>query len=215
MWLREHASVTLSVVYVAVLGALVIVASRCLVPADSLVHARIANTGAVCAVGALAWPFLWATVAHPERTMPWTVYVGLVWPPLLLLADVAFAQHGVGEDGARKASTLQYDASTLTGLAVTLGALMVKSVSDGYATAAAPMISATMLLALLFVMPAWPVHADSIHASTLRSLQKVVVQYCLGFALTAVGVCFSVSMLKASSQGTELRRAMVDAERGT
>ena len=78
-----------------------------------------------------------------------------------------------------------------------------------------PAPSECSLLALLFVMPAWPVHADSIHASTLRSLQKVVVQYCLGFALTAVGVCFSVSMLKASSQGTELRLAMDEAKRGT
>lgn len=208
MWFREHTPATLACAYVVVLGVLAVLHERSAVPA-SVPHAKVANASAAYAVGALVWPFAWSLVCGPTLdTLPWFGYVGLAWPPLLLLVDVAFAQHHVGQDPHRQTQGMQYDSNTLSGLALTLGAVLVKNVSDGFATAAAPMMTATVLLGLLFLMPSPALHADSLDAATLRATQKVALQYCLGFTLTAVAVAFAVGLRRASAQGAELNRAM-------
>ena len=199
MWFREHTSATLAGVYVVALGVLAVLYERSAVPV-SVPHAKVANTSVVYAIGALSWPFLWSVVCAPTLdSAPWHAYVGLAWPPLLLIIDVAFAQHHVGQDPYRQTQGMQYDANTLSGLALTLGAVLVKNVSDGFATAAAPMMTATVLLGLLFLMPSPALHADSLHAATLRAVQKVALQYCLGFTLTAVAVAFAVGLRRAQT----------------
>ena len=209
MWFREHTAATVACVYVAVLGTVAVLYERASVPSGSAMHAKVANASVAYAIGALLWPFAWSTVCgYVVDSMPWFAYIGVLWPPILLLADVAFAQHGVGQDPHRQTQGMSYDANTLSGLALTLGAVLVKTVSDGFATAAAPMMIATVLLGLLFIMPSMALHAESLHAATVRAVQKVALQYCLGFTLTAVSIAFAVGLGRAPAQGPELRKVI-------
>ena len=211
MWLREHTGCTFACLYIATAGALAVLFERSRAP-DAMHHAKLANASAVYALGALAWPFVWSVVCgHSVRSLPWFAYVGLLWPVVLLTLDVSFVQHSAGHDPLKQAYGMQVDANTLSGLALTLGAVLVRNVSDGFATAAGPMTMATVLLALLFIVPTPVLHADSLHAATLRALQKVTLQYCLGFTITAVSIAFCVGMLKAPQQAVELHKAITES----
>lgn len=208
MWFREHLPATLACVYVAVLGVIAVLYERLAVP-PSLVHSKVVDTSVVYALGALTWPFVWSLVCgHAVPSLPWPAYIGLAWPPLLLLVDVAFAQHHVGNDPHRQMQGVQFDANTLSGLALTLGAVLVKNVNEGFATAAQPMMTATVLLALLLIMPSPAMHAESRHANAYRAVQKVALQYCLGFTLTTVAIAFAVGMTRAPAQTSELQKAI-------
>lgn len=208
MLLREHTSLTLAALYVVVLGAVAIVLERRAAP-NTGVHRKLADASTVYAIGALAWPFAWLAVCgRATQSMPWLAFVGLAWPPLLLLVDVAFAQHAAGDDPAKQTYALQMDGNTLSGLALALGGVLVKYVSDGFATASSPMLMAALLLVLLVVVPSPGLHADSAHASAFRAAQKVAVQYCLGLVITSVAIVFGVGMRHAGRQGAELARAL-------
>lgn len=213
MWLRDHAATTLACVYVVMSGALLVLWMRSSAP-DTMTHKKIINASVIYSLGALAWPFVWSAVCGHAlgKSMPWTGYVGLIWPPLLLLLDVAFVQHQMGEDPGKTTYGMQMDGNTLSGLALTMGGLLVKYVSDNFATAAGPMLMATVLLVLLLIMPHSPAHMHSLHANTLRSAQKVALQYCLGFSITAIAIAFGVGMLHAPKQGLALQQAVQKAK---
>ena len=118
MWFREHTPATLACVYVCLLGVVAALYERSSAPA-TLVHSKVANVSMAYAIGALLWPFVWSLVCgHAVESLPWFAYIGLAWPPLLLLVDVAFAQHHVGLDPHRQTQGMQYDANTLSGLAL-------------------------------------------------------------------------------------------------
>ena len=199
---------TMYCVYVALSGIFVVLIQNRATPAV-LTHTKIANASIVYCIGALVWPFAWSLVIGSSiSSMPWFAYVGLVWPPILLLVDVVFAQHHAGIDPVRQTQGMQIDANTLSGLALTLGAVLVRNVSNGFADAAGPMMIATVLVALLFLVPTPMLHVKSIHAATIRASQKVALQYCLGFTLTAVAIAFGVGIIRAPVPGEELQKVM-------
>ena len=194
MWLGKHAPPTLACVYVAAAGVAVVLWLRSAAPRRAP-HGRITDTMSIYAVGALAWPFVWSMVcSNAMQSMPWFATVGLMWPPLLLLVDVAFAQHQVGQDVGKHSYGMQVDGNTLSGLALTMGGVLARYVSSDFASAAGPVLMATVLLTLLFVVPTPVVHAESAEANAVRAAQKVALQYCLGFTITSVAVAFSVGM---------------------
>lgn len=202
---------TLACIYVAVLGVAAILLQRSAVP-STMTHAKVADSSVIYALGALAWPFLWSVVCGEAMlTMPALGYIGLLWPPLLLLVDVAFAGHQSGEDPNKRTYAMQVDGNTLSGLALTLGGVLIRYVSDGFSTAASPMMTATVLLVLLFIVPSPSLHADSLNANTFRGVQKVTLQYCLGFVLTALGLAFAVGLKRAAAQPAELSKAIAGA----
>ena len=204
MWLRDHTSLTLACVYVTLLGAMAILMQRNAVP-STMAHSKISNTGITYALGGLAWPFIWVAICgHAVDAMPWAGYVGLIWPPLLLMLDVVFMQHQTGQDPHRQSHGIQMDGNTLSGLALTLGAVLARGVSNGFASAAQPMMMATVLLALLIILPSPTMNALSTHATVFRGVQKVALQYCLGFTITAVAIAFSVGM-RAPAQGSSVK----------
>ena len=59
---------------------------------------------------------------------------------------------------------------------------------------------------LLMVTPNFGFHEKSKHAKMLVALQKVILQFCLGFLLTAVSITFGVGMKTAGRQGIELEK---------
>ena len=194
MWLGDHAPSSLACAYVAAAGAAAVLWLRSSAPKGAP-HSRIADTVSIYAVGALAWPFVWSLVcSNAMRSMPWFASVGLAWPPLLLLVDVAFAQHQAGQDAGKHSYGMQVDGNTLSGLALTMGGVLARYVSSDFASAAGPVLMATVLLTLLFVVPTPVMHADSAEANSVRAAQKVALQYCLGFTITSVAVAFSVGM---------------------
>lgn len=208
MWLREHTPFTLLSVYIVLLGAVAVLWMRSAAP-QTMAHSKVADASVIYALGALAWPFFWLVVCgHSIGSLPWPAYAGLAWPPLLLLSDVAFAQHQTGQDPHNQVVGMAVDGNTLSGLALTMGGLFVKYVNDSFATAAGPMLMATVLLVLLFIMPHSAAHVRSLHANTMRSVQKVALHYCLGYSITAIAIAFGVGMLHAPKQGTALQQAI-------
>ena len=214
MWLREHTPVTLACVYVAALGALAVLWLRAAAPHTTLAHAKVADATTVYALGALAWPFVWWLVCGHAvvGALPWPAYVGLAWPPLLLLADVGFATHqAYGADPHKQAASNNIDGYALSGLALAMGGLLARYVSDRFSTSAGPMLMAVVLLVLLVIMPQPSPHAHSTHANAQRAVQKVGVQWCLGFSITAVAIAFGFGMLHAPQQGAALDKAAAAA----
>lgn len=211
MWFREHLPMTLACVYVVTLGVVAALVQHSMAP-GTMLHTRIADTTLVYALGGLLWPFCWSVVCGASMEhMPSVGYLGLVWPSILLLLDAAFAHHATDQDPHKQAMGMQVDGNTLSGLALTLGGVLVQSVSSNFATAAAPMMSATVLLTLLFILPTPNLHSKSRHANLQRSVSKVVLQWCLGFVITAVAIAFGVGMLRAPQQGSELKKAVATA----
>ena len=195
--------------YVVVLGAIVILLVWLRTP-QTLVHSKVADASVIYALGGLLWPFVWSLVCgHAMSTMPWFGFIGLAWPPLLLLVDVAFASHASGQDPSKQTYGMQIDGQALSGLALTLGGVLMKYVSDGFATSAAPMTMATVLVVLLLLFPNTPMHAESRNANVMRGVQKVALQFCLGFSITAVAIALGVGMLRAPQSKNELHKVMV------
>ena len=212
MWFRDHAALTLASVYVVLLGVVAVVWERFFAPAPprrAQAATRIADTSAVYALGALAWPFVWSAVCGAAMpSMPSIGYVGVLWPPTLLLVDALYARHTAAHDAQKQTYAMQLDGNTLSGLALTLGGLLVRWVSDKFATSASPMFTAAVLLALLVVFPSPAMHAESREANAVRAAQKVALQYCLGLLLTAVSIAFGVGMQHTDEQCNALAHAM-------
>ena len=217
MWLRDHTGLTLSCLYVVLVGVVAILALRHSAALSSTTsssasshrHRRMLDKQTIYALGGLLWPFVWAGVCGASvESLPPVAYLGLVWPSLLLLVDVAFVRHSYGEDASRTTFSLQNDGNVLSGMALAIGGLFVRYVSDGFARVASPMFIASILLILLVVTPSPSAHADSLQANAIHATQKVALQYCLGLIITSVGITFGVGMVKAGGQAHELQKAM-------
>lgn len=210
MWFQEHTALTAACGYIVVLGALAVLAARnCVASKTSIAHRRLADTSAVYAIGALLWPLIWSLVCGSAfEKMKRVALVGLIWPPLLLLIDTVFVHHQVSADPRRTAGSIQFDGNALSGMALAIGGLLARYVSGGYAAAASPMFMATILLIFMVVLPTPAFSPESTEAGIVQSVQKVALQYCLGFILTAVSVVLAVGLARGDAQGEELAKAM-------
>lgn len=210
--LRVARPATLACAYVVASGVLGVLLLRggSAVGMASQRHRTLATITAINAVGALLWPVLWTLVCgHSLRTLPPIAWIGLAWPSAVLLLNTALVQHQFDARTERRAHAIQADANMLSGLALAIGGLLAKYVSDGFALTASPMFVAALLLVLLIVAPNPDVHADSPLAHALHALQRVALQYCLGFILTSVAIILSVGFVKAAAkQEGELRKAL-------
>lgn len=208
MWLGHHATLTAACVYVVLVG---VIAAVLLTrgPQRPAKYRKLTERMLVYAIGSLLWPFLWASVCGCSvESLPTVAYLGLLWPPLLLLADTAFVTHSLDAPAERARMSVQNDANAISAMALTIGGLFVRHVSEGFARAAAPMFLAAVLLILLVVLPTPAFHADSTEANVAHAVQKVALQYCLGLIITSLGITFGVGMRKAGMQGAELKKAM-------
>lgn len=188
MWVKGHAGLTVGCVYASVVGVAVVAAVR----ARVRTHTLLVDTAVTYAVGAVMWPFVWALVCSGTLQTPALGYLGLAWPMVLFLIDIAFVEHQAHTDPSKRSHSLQVDGNTLSGLALALGGLFVRHhVTGGGASTASPMIAASVLLILLVVTPSPSVHAQSRQANLIHALQKVVLQYCLGLIITMV--CLSIT----------------------
>lgn len=179
---------------------------------------RMATTNIIYALGAiLYWPLWFMVCGKSVETMPSIAAVGLAWPQVLILLDMLFLHHSFdkhdtnnGGSTAKRAQTIAMDSNILSGLALTIGGLFVRYISDGYATAASPMFVASLFVLLLVVIPSPDVEPSSVHAAALLAVQKVGIQYCLGFVLTSVALTLGVGLKKSSHQGEELAKVMAE-----
>lgn len=216
MWIADDRRASIACIFIATTGMLAALVARLATPA-TMTHSTIMNAATVYVCGALLWPFVWSKVCGGSSAvqLPAWAFIGLAWPPLLLALDVAFAQHHADEDVSKSAYGMQVDGNTLSGLALALGGVLVRHVSSGYATAAGPMLMASVLLVLLLVAPSPVLHARSAHAATMRAVQRVALQWCLGFSITAVALAFGVGMRMHSHRQTdELQKALNGGHEG-
>lgn len=208
MWLGAHLLWSLSSLYVVLLATVVVLIQVPNVERNSQ-FSRLVDKQTIYAIGALLWPLIWTSVCVISKDeLPWPAYLGLVWPPLLLLIDIVFVGHSFEEDTNRRSNTIHTDANVLSGLALSLGGLFVRHVSEGFSQSASPMYTAAVLLILLVVMPHPSFHAKSVQTNALQSLQKVGIQYCLGLIITSVGIMFGVGMKKRNLQTNELKKVL-------
>lgn len=209
MWLHEHTWLTATCVYVVLVGVVTAVVAHNQIACAAPDYCKMSHKMLVYAIGGMAWPFLWAAICGPSVDhMPAVAYLGLVWPSLLLLVDTAFVSHSFRGDDRGAARSIQNDGNTLSAMALAIGGLFVRYVSEGFATAASPMFVAAVLFVLLVVVPTPAFRAGSTHASAVHAIQKVALQYCLGFIITSVGITFGVGMVHAAKQGTELKKVI-------
>lgn len=207
MWFARHTVLTGACIYVVLVGVIAAVAlARGPRPPK---YRKLSERMLVYTIGSLLWPFLWALVCGcAVESLPTVAYIGLIWPPILLLIDTAFVTHTLSAPTDRARVNIQNDANAISAMALTIGGLFMRHVSDGFARAASPMFLAAILLILLVVVPSPSFHTDSSHANISNAIQKVVLQYCLGLVITSLGITFGVGMLKADKQGVELKKAM-------
>lgn len=213
MWWREHTLLTLSCVYIVSVGTLALLAIRHYVQVGPH-HAKLVNRCVLYAVGAFLWPFVWSALCGDVATtsaMPLAGYLGLVWPLLWIAVEVGTVQHTALSNAEKTSSAIQFDANSLSGVAFAIGGLLVRYVSDGFASASSPMFLVSILLPTLFVMPNPSLHPGSATAQSLQIMQKLSLQYSLGFVITALSIAFGIGMQKVGRQGSELAKAVQGA----
>ena len=174
---------------------------------------RLANDVFLMGLGILAWPLIWVYICTDAtvEALPYLTYLGLLWPPLLLMLDVANIEHQVEDHTEKKNAALQAEASGLISLGLTIGGLLVRHVSDAFGTAATPLFTAGILMALLVVIPSPNIHAKSSQAEMLVAIRKIAISYTIGLLITSISLTFAIGL----SQKWKQKSALADVWKRT
>lgn len=146
--------------------------------------------------GVLFWPVLFDIVVGYDVLMkhPYA-FLGFLWPLMMGLIDMRASADRTLLDvtdkhGNVRIGTFRADVGVIVTTAFAMGSLMSSKSDVGSARLASPLIMFALVLCLAFVLPAGDAAdgASFRHTVTVQSVQKVALNYAVGFVLTGIAL---------------------------
>ena len=135
-------------------------------------------------VGILFWPILFdASIGLQHLITKPRLMFGFFWVPLIMCVNMAFVQYDA--DASFQHSELHRDTSSIISAAFAMGSLFYAG-SKNYSST--HLLLYAMLLCIAFIVPTITVPSNTQQATLVRSVQKVTLNYAVGFVICAISV---------------------------